>query len=77
MYTFNNGRKDLQFHKNRLAALDCSAIVTSLAGWVSDYHITINRGGDTVTVLQLFQKTFDVGRKKCGSPLQRIKITYM
>ena len=76
MYTFNNGRKDLQFHKNRLAALDCSAIVTSLAGWVSDYHITINRRRDTVTVLQLFQKTFDVGRKKCGSPLQRIKITY-
>ena len=35
MYTFNNGRKDLQFHKNRLAALDCSAIVTSLAGWVT------------------------------------------
>ena len=50
MYTFlNNGRNDLQFHKNRLAALDCSAIVTSLAGWVSDYHITINRRRDTVT----------------------------
>ena len=49
MYTFNNGRKDLQFHKNRLAALNCSAIVTSLAGWVSDYHITINRRRDTVT----------------------------
>ena len=35
MYTFINGRKDLQFHKNRLAALNCSAIVTSLAGWVT------------------------------------------
>ena len=35
MYTFNNGRKDLQFHKNRLAALNYSAIVTSLAGWVT------------------------------------------